>query len=198
MDAKSVGAHVRWLTHSLGRNPLRRRLDRVAAIAILALLAAAVLMVPAAIAAGKASYASAAGAAAVAAATGRPVEAVVTGTPEAHVIGGPENHSVTYSAEVSWIGADGNGYMDTTAVPPRTVLGSKIWVWVDRAEHITVAPPSESQLRASAVGFTVGIMVTGQLLCAVSIWGVRKIADACAVRAWSREWASVEAKWLEH
>ncbi|MEV0702813.1 hypothetical protein AB0I53_33525 [Saccharopolyspora sp. NPDC050389] len=198
MDAKSVGAHVRWLTHSLGRNPLRRRLDRVAAMAILALLAAAVLMVPAAIAAGNASYAREAREAAVAAATGRPVEAVVTGEPEAHVIGGPENHSITYSAEISWIAADGNGRVDTTAVPPGTVLGSKIRLWVDRADRITVAPPSESQLRASAVGFTIGIMVTGQLLCAGLIWGVRGIADACAARAWNREWESVEAKWLEH
>jgi hypothetical protein len=198
MDANSVRAHVRWLTHSLGRNPLRRRLDRVAAMAILALLAAAVLMVPAAIAAGNASYASEARVAAVASATGRPVEAVVTGAPEAHMIGGPEHYSITYSAEVSWIGADGNGRVATTAVPPKTLLGGKVWLWVDRADRITVAPPSDGQLRASAVAFTLGVLVAGQLLCAGLIWGVRGIADAFAARAWNREWESVEAKWLEH
>jgi uncharacterized membrane protein len=198
MGVKSLRAEVRWLVRSLGRNPLRRRLDRVAAIAILVLLAAAILVFPVAVAAGNASYAKEARAAAVAAETRRPVDAVVTGARVAHVITGPEHQITSYSAEVSWTGADGKARVETTSVPPTVVTGSKIQIWVDTADRVTVAPPNDAQLRASAVAFTLGIVMTGQLLCAGLIWCVRRIADAYALRAWNREWETVETKWLEY
>lgn len=198
MDGNSLRADVRWLAHALGRNPLRRRLDRVAAMAILALLAAAVLMVPVAIAAGNANYAGGAREAAVAAATRRPVEALVMSPPAAHVISGAEHEATSYSAAVSWTGADGRARVETAAVPANTQLGGKVRLWVDRADRITVAPPTETQLRASAAAVGFEVMVAGQLLCAGLIWGVRAIADARAARAWNREWEIVEAKWLEH
>lgn len=187
MDGNSLRADVRWLAHALGRNPLRRGLDRVAAFAILVLLGAAVLMVPAAIAAGNANYAEAAREAAVAASTRRPVEAVVTSAPVVHVIGGAEHESTSYSAEVSWTGTDGRARVDVAAVPAKTVLGSKVRLWVDTADRITVAPPSEAQLQASAGAVAFEIVVAGELLCAGLIWCVRGFADACAERAWNRE-----------
>ncbi|MGI8306549.1 Rv1733c family protein [Saccharopolyspora hattusasensis] len=198
MDGNSLRADVRWLAHALGRNPLRRGLDRVAAFAILVLLGAAVLMVPAAIAAGNANYAEAAREAAVAASTRRPVEAVVTSAPVVHVISGAEHESTSYSAEVSWTGTDGRAHVNVAAVPAKTVLGGKVRLWVDTADRITVAPPSEAQLRASAGAVAFEIVVAGELLCAGLIWCVRGIADACAERAWNREWEIVEPKWLEH
>ncbi|QIZ38675.1 hypothetical protein FDZ84_34390 [Saccharopolyspora sp. ASAGF58] len=199
MNHGSVSLGASWLSHALSPrpNPLRRRLDRVQALLVLGLLIAALTVVPmVAITWGRATYEANQHAAAVAAATRHEVDAVVIGEPTEQVLAANPDFQVTsHRAEVRWAGADGAPRAETVEVPPGSKVGSKIPLWLDAAERVTTAPPSASQVRASAVGFAFGIIFVGEALCFVLIVCVRAMADVRAERAWHREWEIVGPKW---
>ncbi|MBB5159702.1 Rv1733c family protein [Saccharopolyspora phatthalungensis] len=199
MNRGCVPAGAGWLIHALGltANPLRRRLDRVAAAAVLGVLIMALTAVPlVAIAWGNAAYQAGQRAAAVAAATRHTVDAVVTGQPTTQVLAvSPDAQVTSHRAEVRWTGADGAPRVETVEVPPGSVVGSKMPLWVDTSERIVAAPPGESQARGSAFGVAFGAILAGEALCVVLIAGVLAIANGCAERAWHREWEIIEPKW---
>ncbi|GAA0528253.1 hypothetical protein GCM10011581_31690 [Saccharopolyspora subtropica] len=195
-------AGARWLVHALGLrpNPLRRRLDRVVAAAVLGMLVVAVSVVPmVALSWGTAAYEADRHAAERAAATRYRVDAVVIEEPTTVVLAvNPEVSSTTHRAPVQWTGTDGAPRAANVEVPPGTTVGSRIPLWIDDADRVTTAPLSEGQVRTSAVALAFGVFLTGEALCAAGIAGVLAAANARADRAWHREWEIVEPKWTRH
>ena len=190
---------IRWFARAVGltSNPLRRRRDTVVAALVLGVLLIALVGVPVvAVVTGRASYEGSARAAEATAATRRQVVATVLTRPMAQaVVANPEVTAQRSTAEVRWVAADGAPRTGRAPVEPGTAVGAEVPLWVDTADRITAAPPTDDQLRAAAVGLALGVVVTGEGLCMVLLVAVRAAADALACRAWAREWEVVGPRW---
>ncbi|GAA4858025.1 hypothetical protein GCM10025787_48200 [Saccharopolyspora rosea] len=189
---------VRWLVEALRprSNPLRRRLDRVAASLTALFLVIAVFGVPGAWWLGTDVHARAETTAAAVAARGHWVQAQVATPPELRTSGsGPEVQAVTWWARAAWTGADGRPHAGDVQVDRRIQVGGPLRVWVSAAEQVASPPDSEAKMVTAAAG--VAALALGGLLitCALLIVVTRAVASALAERAWQREWEIVEPRW---
>ncbi|RRO14101.1 hypothetical protein EIL87_20285 [Saccharopolyspora rhizosphaerae] len=189
-------AGISWLVHALGmrQNPVRRRVDRLVAVALLGLLVVALTVVPLlALSSGKAEYVAQRREAAVMASSQHVVDAVVLTAPE--MVGSSPGGGASVHADVGWTGGDGRSRAERAEVPSSSHVGSRVPVWVDGADRLAPTPPTEVTSIASATGTAVGVLALGLLACAGIMKTVRAVADGWARRRWEWEWVNVEPDW---
>lgn len=196
MKESCRSAGIGWLARVLGLSPnaLRRPVDRVVGGVVLGLLVAALTVVPAlAVSSGKAEYLAQRREAAAAMSSHRVVDAVVLTTPE--MVGSEPGGGASVRADAVWKGHDGHPRVERAEVSSSSGVGDRVPVWVDAADRVTSAPPTEVASSASATGTVVGVLVLGLLGCVVLMMAVRAVADGWVRRRWEREWARIEPDW---
>ncbi|MGK5531728.1 Rv1733c family protein [Streptomyces sp. URMC 129] len=169
------------------RNPLRRRCDVAEAWVG---LAAGVLMVVGAPAAGAAALTGSAEAMLREAREARRTTAVVTDVHDTVTVSG-----VGPLGTVRWTSADGTPRTGMTRLPPGVTAGARVTVWLDGDGAPRGAPPSPAA--AWAAGALLGTGVAGGvcLLALGARGGARSRLDARRSARWEREWAEIAPRW---
>ncbi len=189
-----------WLAHALAtsRNPLRRRVDRLTAVAMLILIVLAAAAIPAAVFFGSDLHQQQARVAAAEAAQRYQVPAVLTANPQTSAPGdGPDGQRPVTDASVRWTDRNGQGHLGVVQVPSDTVQGRTVPVWVGPSGELTPPPRTEAEVTGSAVFETIMGLAAATICCSLLAAGVRGLADAHARRAWAREWEIVERRWTQ-
>ncbi|TDU83757.1 hypothetical protein EV138_6221 [Kribbella voronezhensis] len=176
-----------------GRNPMRRRFDRVEALLFWSALLLALLLVPVAAAFGTSVSSASERSAAQVRSQLRQVEA--------HALedGGPMFPATPGQAgvrvRVGWQDETGWPQEGRTIVANGTKAGSPVTIWLDRFGAIAKAPRQTTD--SSALGGLVGIVTVmiGWLLLAGLSRLARVPLDRRRALAWEREWAEVSPRW---
>jgi hypothetical protein len=177
----------------LGRNPLRRRVDRLEAALIMLALLAALLAVPAAAALGttirdRVDHSTAEDRAEV-----HPVHArTLDNTAEAF----PASPGLAMTAaRVEWFDASGSAHEGKADVLIGTKAGTDLTIWLDRSGAITRVPRSlgDGTPLGLAAGLVLPLLVWPLLF--VLFRFVRRPLDTRRALAWAREWEQVAARW---
>jgi hypothetical protein len=177
----------------LGRNPLRRRADRLEAALLLCAMVAGLLVIPAAAALGTTIRGRAEQTAARHRAEVHPVQArTMESTAEAV----PSTLGLaTTRVRVSWFDALGSRHEGWADVLIGTKPGTELTLWFDRSGAMTRAPkePADSTALGIAAGFT------APMLAWPLLWGlfrlVRRPLDRRRTEEWAREWEQVSPRW---
>jgi len=177
-----------------GRNPLRRRTDRVQSwCTVLFLLVLAIGLPMAAVGAGNAAYASQMRVVHDQAAARHQVTARLAESPQ----GGPGQSEATElrMAKVSWTGGDGARHIGVATVPGRADSGTEVRVWVGPDGDLAQPPTSASTART--MGWFAG-MLTAAVVAGAAFAGrarVRYVLDRRRYASWDAEWKAVEPAW---
>jgi hypothetical protein len=179
----------------IGRNPLRRRVDRLESMVLLGAVLAALLMIPVAAALGTSVRNSSENAAAQRRAVltqvqARTLENTETVVPEA--VG-----QVTSRVRVAWIDPAGSPREGHTNVAIGTNQGTEVTVWLDGSGAITSPPRPAGD--SAAIGGAVGLSVA--MMSWLLIAGLARLAvvplNRRRMRDWEREWEQVAARWRQ-
>jgi hypothetical protein len=177
-----------------GRNPLRRRSDRIETAVLWCALVAALLLIPIGAAVGT-SYRNAGDASAERQrASLHATKARTLESTEGQVPTTPGN--VLTRVHISYIDPSGLQRQGSTNVVIGTKADAEVTVWLDQAGDIVAAPRSRGD--NAAVGAWTGIlMVAGSWLL---LWGAVRLArvplDRRRSRDWAEEWLDVAPRWL--
>jgi hypothetical protein len=177
----------------LGRNPLRRRVDRLEAVLLMIMLVAALLVVPAAAGLGTTVRNRAQHSAAEERAEVRPVQAR---TQENTAEAVPSSFGVTTTTvRVRWFDTWGSPHEDKAHVLIGTKAGTELTIWLDRAGVMTRAPrpPGDSIVLGVAAGVTMPLLAW--LLLLVLFRFARRPLNDRRAQAWAREWEQVSPRW---
>ncbi|MGR3936008.1 Rv1733c family protein [Streptomyces sp. BRA346] len=177
-----------------GRNPLRRRTDRVQSwFSLLFLLVLALGLPMAAVSAGNAAHASQMRVVHDQEATRHQITARLAETPP----GGPGQSEATElrMAKVSWTGDDGARHAGVATVPGDADAGTEVRVWVGPDGDLAQPPTSPSTART--MGWFTG-MLTAAAVAGAAFAGrarVRQVLDRRRYAQWEAEWKVVEPAW---
>lgn len=178
----------------LGRNPLRRRTDRIEAALLWCGLVAVLLLIPIGAAVGtsvrNASEASAEERRAhLVEVTARTLESTESEIPSAP----GDLLSQARIGYVDQLGAEREGMTDVVI---GTKAGAELTVWLDQAGAVVRAPRATSD--SAAVGTAAGVLTV--LSSWLLIWGAVRLAriplDRRRAQDWEHEWISVASRWL--
>jgi hypothetical protein len=177
----------------LGRNPLRRRVDRLEAAFLLCVLVAGLLVIPAAAALGttvrgRADHTAARQRAEVQPVQARTMESTAEAAPSALGL-------ATTRVRVSWSDASGSPHEGWADVLIGTRPGTELTLWLDRSGAMAPAPgkPADSTALGVAAGLSAPMLVWPLL------WGLFRLArrplDRRRTEEWAREWEQVSPRW---
>jgi hypothetical protein len=179
-----------------GRNPLRRRFDRIESAIVLGSVLVALLMVPAAAAIGTAVRVASERGADERRATLTAVQARVTAGTETVVPDAPGQ--VASRVKVTWTDPAGWPREGQTFAPIGTRDGSEITIWLDRSGAISKPPRAAGD--SAAIGGAVGLgtaMVSWLLIAGLGRLALVPL-NRRRLRAWDRAWAEVAPRWREN
>ncbi|MBL1101152.1 Rv1733c family protein [Streptomyces coffeae] len=192
---RAFGTHQpRLRAPARGRNPLRRRSDRIQTWCTVLFLLTLVCGLPAAaLGAAHAAYGSQMRVVRAEEAGRHRITARLAETPP----GGPRaaDERSPRQARVRWTGADGGRHSGLTMVTGGTEAGDAVRVWVDRAGALVRAPASPSTART--VGWFTGCLTAAAvvtLACAARS-RTRRALDRARYARWEAEWKVVEPAW---
>ncbi|WP_432037197.1 hypothetical protein ABVG11_03675 [Streptomyces sp. HD1123-B1] len=190
---RDVGTH-RPRAVARGRNPLRRRSDRIQSWCTALFLLTLVCGVPfAALSVAGAAYDSQLRVVHAEEAARHRVTARLAEDPPDGPRGadGPS----TRQARVRWTGPDGARHSGLATVTGGTRAGDAVLVWVDRAGALVRAPASPSTART--VGWFTGALsaAAGLALTCAARARVRRALDRGRYARWEAEWKEVEPAW---
>lgn len=176
-----------------GRNPLRRRVDRIESAVLFAALAVALLMIPAAAALG-----STVSERAERTATQRRSElrSVQARTLESTADVVPSSPGLTTTkVRVMWLDTLGTAREGREDVLIGTKAGTELTVWLDPTGAITSAPQSSAD--SAALGVVAGVTIP--MLAWPLLFGLVRFArrplDRRRAQEWAREWEQVSPRW---
>lgn len=191
----ALRAHVAWLVHALGfsPNPLRRRVDRIAAAVTVLLLITALAAVPAGMVVGSGLHTDLSAKAEHDAATSRQVEGTLLTPPEVHVPAAEAyaHAQLDASARVQW-STEAGSRSATLQVPDTAEPGDTIRLWADERGDRVPAPASSGDVVLSAVLGGVFVLLLTQLTCAGLIVATQYLARLQGQRAWARQWSFLQ------
>jgi hypothetical protein len=171
------------------RNPLRRAVDRVEAVAVAGLVVAFLAGAPvAALAAGHVVYSIGSRTASAQQAAWHRMPAVLLAAVPA---AGDDDNQVP----ASWTAPDGTRHTGPVPAPPGARAGRTVMVWMAADGRLTGTPLQFSQvwgLVALAIGLAplaVGVIV----LCARQL--ARRALDRRRLAAWAADWRATEPLW---
>ena len=176
-----------------GRNPLRRRADRIEAALVWCALIFALLLIPIGSVVGT-SYRNASDASA-------DRERAVLHEVQARTLEGTEFDAPTAPGvvmarvRVGYVDQRGIGREGTTSVLLGTKAGAEVDLWLDQTGNIAIPPRSSSD--SAAMGSMIGLLtITGSWLL---LWGAFRLArvplDRRRARDWDTEWRLVATRW---
>lgn len=185
---------LRWFV--LGSGPLKRRSDRIQAVARV-LVVLAVLATPAVgvAGAGVARHHLEATAAAQAAER-HVVQAVVTASTTTTVQPDPADAPVAvFRANVTWPGPAGAPRSADVPAPRLVPVGSTLPVWVDRGGSPTAPPLDPARTGDQVATVVIATVMTTLAVTAAGYGLVCLVLDAARRRRWARDWARFERQW---
>lgn len=191
----ALKAHAAWLVNALGigRNPLRRPIDRLAAGLTLMLLMVAMVAVPVSGMFADSTHRDLSERAEQAARTSRPVTAVVVAPPSLSIPVSEvySQDAVSSTAEVAWQ-AGLHEQRSRVQVTSSAKVGDNVEVWVDEQGYRVPPPPDEGSIAASAVFAALLLLVVLEIGSFALIGAVQAGARRIAMNAWAREWDYVQ------
>ncbi|MCP2293317.1 Rv1733c family protein [Nocardia amikacinitolerans] len=179
-----------WHRRPWRASPLMRTSDRIQALAGIAAIAAMLLAVPLAGAAGTRGYAEAADRIRAEDAAKVSVSAVVVEQPRSKVLAGRYGHSsIGREAVVRW-NRDGRTHSATVAVGAESAPGAEISIWLDRRGRPTTAPHTTDAVGAG-IGAGLGLLLIVWGAAVIVIMATNALLDACRAAHWEREWRQI-------
>jgi len=179
----------------IGRNPLRRRVDRLESMVLLSAVLAALVMIPVAAALGTSVRNSSENTAAQRRAVLTEVRARTLENTEAAVPNAPGQ--MTSWVRVTWTDRAGWPQEGRTNVAIGTKQGTSVTIWLDGSGAITAPPRPAGDSAAIGGAVGLGVAMTSWLLIA----GLARLAvvplDRRRMRDWEREWEQVAARWRQ-
>lgn len=179
---------------ALGRNPLRRRVDRIEAAVLWCGLVAALLMIPIGAAVGTSVRHTSEGSADRQRARLHEVNARTLERTEREIPSAPGD--VLSRVRISYLDQLGVEREGTTSVVIGTKAGSEVTIWLDRSGAIMPAPRADAD--SATIGSFVGLLTVGGSW--LLLWGALRLAriplDRRRARDWENEWISVAPRWL--
>ncbi|WP_328324748.1 hypothetical protein OHA70_34070 [Kribbella sp. NBC_00382] len=179
-----------------GRNPLRRRVDRLESTVLLTALLVALLSIPVAMVLGTAvrdhqdalANEERAGLQQV---TARTLEDTATLVPTAP-------GQIASEVRIAWVDATGVSHEGRADVLIGTRAGAELPIWLDRSGAIHRAPREPGDSTAIGVGAGTGLL----MLVWVIAWGLfslaRRSLDHRRDQAWTAEWEQISSRWTRH
>ncbi|MDX6282152.1 MAG: hypothetical protein QOH03_3223 [Kribbellaceae bacterium] len=179
-----------------GRNPLRRRADRVESAALLTALLLALLTIPVAAVLGTTvrdhqQSAAAEERAGLRQVTARTLEDTATLVPTAP-------GQIVSEVRIAWydgMGAPREGRADVLI---GTRAGAALTIWLDRSGAVRPAPRDPGDCTALGAGSGTGLLI----LVWTIAWGLFRLArrslDRRRDQAWTVEWEQVSSRWTRH
>lgn len=197
MSASTRGPVRRALLRfTLGSGPLKRRSDRVQALARLLLVLTVLAAAPLAVLATGIARGHLAAAAAAQAAQRHEGRAVVARNTRAAPSDAGDGSVSIVSADVTWAGVGGAVRHGALLVPAGTVAGTAVAVWVDNGSgDLTTSPLDQGTVSSSSIA----IGVVALFAVPMTVWGAYcllcAVLDAHRGRRWAQDWARVEREW---
>lgn len=171
-------------------NPLRRGLDRLEGMLIVALAVVFLAGAPlAAVVAGHVAYADGARKAELELVNWHRVRAVLLARPISTNYTGPPE------APAAWTASDGTRHTGAVPAPPGAQPGSAVRVWIDAAGRLTGPPLTPEQVRgqeilvAALAPVALGLLLVGAGLLAHCLLSRRRLAD------WDADWYATGPRW---
>lgn len=185
-----------WLARQLrllrpGRSALARRWDRIEAVLAMIAIALCVAAVPMAMVIGSNVYDEQSGLARQHAAEIHQTMAITTvDAPEAPVTDTP---MADQQVEVPalFTGKDGADRTEPVWVDPSTPKGSRIPIWVDRTDTVTIAPEDRSTMVGAAVSAGVFAGICGVAVAVGGLAAGRFLLNRRRAAGWAREWERI-------
>ena len=185
-----------WRRIHLGRNPLARVWDRIEAAFLVGGVAAALLGVPLAAAAGSEAYASAMARSALELAGRHSTTAfLLEDAPPARF--GVDGTPSTQTAEVAarWALPDGTFREAPVTADLGASAGEGVTVWLDESDALVAPPVTPADATSTGVGVGVGVWLIAVTLLAAGYLLARHLLDRARRAAWDREWERVGQDW---
>ncbi|MFI5694629.1 hypothetical protein ACIA58_22440 [Kribbella sp. NPDC051586] len=176
-----------------GRNPLRRRVDRIEAALLLTALTVALLVIPAAAAIGTTIRDRSEQSAAAARAAAHPVHAR---TLESAADAVPSTLGLsTTLVPVRWYDASGSAHEGQADVLIGTAAGADLTIWLDETGAMTRAPhsPGDSATLGTAVALTLPMLAWPTIFALFCL--ARRPLDRRRADAWARDWKQTSPRW---
>ncbi|MFI7063579.1 hypothetical protein ACIBL3_21520 [Kribbella sp. NPDC050124] len=176
-----------------GRNPLRRRVDRIESVIVLGAVLASLLVVPGAAALGTAVRNAGEASAAqrrvgLTEVQARALDDTVLADPGLPAV-------LRVPVRVGWTDPNGWPREGTAYAPAGTRKGTELTIWMDAAGTIVTPPRSPDDSSAIGVGAGVSAVLVGWLL----VFGLARLLlvplNRRRSREWEREWAQVAPRW---
>ncbi|TCN31211.1 hypothetical protein EV644_12986 [Kribbella orskensis] len=183
--------HARRL--GLGRNPLRRPVDRLEAGFVLLALVACLLTIPVGAAVGTSVRKAGENHAAqqrssLQAVQARTIEDAPTGI-------GDVPGQLTWPVGVVWQDPAGMVRESRTKVYLGTMANSEVTIWLDRSGQVVKPPASAGESAALGGGVGLGTVLGSWLLLWLLTLAVRRPLDRRRLREWAGEWEQVAPDW---
>ncbi|WP_433158504.1 Rv1733c family protein [Kribbella sp. CA-247076] len=187
----SVLMYLRRL--GFGRNPLRRRVDRLESALLVSALVAALLVVPAAVVLGTTITARAEEKADRHRALLQSVPARTLESTAEAVPSSPGQ--VTSTVRIGWLDPSGVAREGTADVVIGTEAGAELTVWLDASGALTRAPrePADSAALGTSAGMTLPMLAWPLLWATFRL--ARRPLDRRRAEDWAREWERVSVRW---
>lgn len=195
MSPMGAGHFLRTVARraGFGRNPLRRRIDRVEVVAALVAIAVTVAVLPAAFALGSAVRARSLATAAAETAARHQVVAVLTATTGTGTDGAGAVSPVLTPGR--WRLPDGSTHTGLVWAPPGAAAGSRVSIWVDPAGRPTTEPLTADQAYWRGALTVLGAML-GAITVLLGLLGtLRWRLNRRRYRMWADEWDHFGPQW---
>ncbi|MET8142590.1 hypothetical protein ABZU32_19970 [Sphaerisporangium sp. NPDC005288] len=191
---------ARWTVRCARRyrfdhNPLRRRSDRIEAIAVLVTLLALLISVwPAAIAA-HLVYQRGVAAERLEPVQRKQVTAVLMEDAASTSTVSSQGAVLGIKAKVRWYTPDGRPHTETLAVPAQAKSGSTLEMWVDASGRPVAAPRTHAQTVADTVVAGLGVLFAACGVLFTNLALFRWLLDRRRYAEWDQAWAGAHQRW---
>jgi hypothetical protein len=177
----SFAAKARWYRRALGVNPLIRLTDRLEAFAVLAVIATALGVVPAASSAETMVYDAGVRTSQEQTHARHSVDALVVDGE-----GVPTDLNTPAYVQARW--QEGTHTRTESVVGPATVQpGDRMTVWLDESGKVVAAPLRVGDAKVNSMVAAGTLWITVVVLAALVAFGIRRGLDRTRARSWERE-----------
>jgi hypothetical protein len=195
-----MGSCANWAVrcarrYRLDHNPLRRRSDRVEALAVLGTMLILLACLWPAFAVAGTVYREGAAREQSEPEVRRSVMALVLQDAVRTTTITAQGTVVEVKAKVRWQAPDGRERVAVRTVPADARAGSTLRMWVDEAGDPVPAPRQHAQTVADAAVAGFGVMAVAAGLLFVALTVVRWLLDRRRYADWDTEWTVAEQRW---
>ncbi|MDH2425466.1 hypothetical protein [Sphaerisporangium sp. TRM90804] len=193
-------AFVRWTTrcvrrYRFDRNPLRRRSDRIEAVALLATLLAVLVSVWPAVLAGQAVYRHGAAMERSDPGARHSVTAVLLEDAAGGGTAAAQGTILGVQAKARWHTPDGRERIGVVSVPADARAGSSLKMWVDSTGRAASAPRTHAQTVADSTVAAFGVFAGTAAVLFLNLAAVRWMLNRRRYAEWEQEWTSIRDRW---